>query len=656
MSAAPQGIARFGTSLNSRHLRLAEERWITRAIAEEAGLRSVDTFDGQDIVGRKGGDLSGIAFPYRDPETGDIRQYRLRIDNPEFEFDPEARALKPRNRYLWPAESRSLAYFPPGTDMTQLKNVGLPIIVTEGEFKTLALHRLSSHETAAWRFLAIGVAGVWSWRGTIGIQPGPDGTRCPVKGVIPDFDRIDWKGRKVMLAFDADNSRKPQVAQAESGLQKELRRRGANVATIRWDESAGKGVDDFLAQNGPGAFWDLIAGAKILEGGWRSQLICSERGTPKPLLANCVTALRHASEWKSVLAFDEFSMNVVVRQETPWNAPAGTVWDDHQDRLAAVWFQNQRIHVGVEVACQAVQTAAQDNAFHPLREYLNSLKWDGVDRTGTWLRDYLGVVESTYSRAAGQRWLIAAVARAFKPGVKADCVLILEGPQGAGKSTALRILGGQWFTDEIADLGSKDAALQTRGVWIIEIPELDAMSRSGVALIKAFMSRTIDRFRPPYSRHVIESPRQCVLAGSVNHSEYLRDETGGRRFWPVRCGQIDLRALERDRDQIWAETVALFRAGESWWFDTKELVDAAAGEQATRYKCDPWHEAIADWLNGKTDVCIDEILTRCLRKDISACSQADKNRVSECLQSLKWERFNSTINGRRQWKYRPVLR
>ena len=145
-----------------------------------------------------------------------------------------------------------------------------------------------------------------------------------------------------------------------------------------------------------------------------------------------------------------------------------------------------------------------------------------------WLSTYLGADDTEYSRAVGSRWLISAVARIFRPGAKADCCLILEGPQGIRKSTALRTVAGEYFTDELADLGSKDAAMQTRGVWIIELSELDNLSHAEVARIKAFMSRTTDRFRPPYGMRLVESPRQCVFAGTVNHGTYLRDETGGQ--------------------------------------------------------------------------------------------------------------------------------
>jgi predicted P-loop ATPase len=245
---------------------------------------------------------------------------------------------------------------------------------------------------------------------------------------------------------------------------------------------------------------------------------------------------------------------------------------------------------------------------------LRGLKWDGVQRVDGWLSAYLGVEDNEYARAVGSRWLISAVARIFRPGAKADCCLILEGPQGIRKSTALRTLAGEFFTDELADLGSKDAAMQTRGVLIIELSELDSLSHSEVARIKAFMSRTTDRFRPPYGMRLVESPRQCVFAGTVNHSTYLRDETGARRFWPITCGGIEVEALARDRDQLWAEAKAKFEAGCVWWLNTAELVQMASNEQIERYEGDPWEGGIARWADDRPSVSISEILEKCLQK------------------------------------------
>ena len=171
-----------------------------------------------------------------------------------------------------------------------------------------------------------------------------------------------------------------------------------------------------------------------------------------------------------MLAFNEFGCGTVVLKPAPWGIVPKGEWTDHEDRLAAEWLQRQGIMVSVEVAGQAAQTAARDRPFHPVRSYLRGLRWDGIERVGSWLTTYLGATETEYSRAVGSRWLISGVARIFQPGAKADCCLILEGPQGIRKSTALRTLAGEYFTDELADLGSKDAAMQRAGPGSLSFP------------------------------------------------------------------------------------------------------------------------------------------------------------------------------------------
>jgi predicted P-loop ATPase len=389
---------------------------------------------------------------------------------------------------------------------------------------------------------------------------------------------------------------------------------------------------------------------------WRSGLVRNDRtGQPRALLLNCLSALRQAPECNGMLAFDEFASSIVFRRDAPWGARKGTRWADNDDRLLTELLQSESINVGVEVASQAAQTIAREHTFHPLRDWLSSLQWDRTARIGAWLRDYLGAKDSDYSRAVGERWLISGVARAFQPGAKADCCLIFEGPQGRFKSTAFRVLGEPYFTDELSDFGTKDACLQMLGAWIVEIAELDSMSRSEVSRTKGFMSRTIDRFRPPYGRNVIEAPRQCIFAGTVNHSTYLRDETGARRFWPIECGQIDIHRLREDRNQLWAEATQRYHSGANWWLDSEALVEAAAAEQANRYEGDPWDDLISRWVSIKSDVSIPEILEVCLNKPQSSWQQIDRNRVARCLRSLGWERYNartgSSVTGR-EWRYR----
>ena len=284
----------------------------------------------------------------------------------------------------------------------------------------------------------------------------------------------------------------------------------------------------------------------------------------------------------------------------PWDGsddPIPRPWTDSDDVRAAEWLQHRELNVTPMTVSRSVGAMAREITVHPVRDHLGALAWDGVPRIETWACRYLGAEDTAFNRSVGALWLISAVARIFRPGVKADHMLVLEGPQGARKSTALKVLAGEdWFTDELPDLGSKDAAMHMQGVWIIEIAELDAIGKAEVSRIKAFLTRTTDRFRPPYGRYTIEVPRQCVFAGTVNPDTYLRDETGNRRFWPVRCGTIDIDALARDRDQLWAEAVARFRAGAIWWLDTPELIEAASAEQEKRYQADAWDELIERWL------------------------------------------------------------
>ena len=535
-------------------------------------------------------------------------------------------------------------------------------MITEGEFKTLALSRLARWNNApAARFLPIGFAGVFNWRGVIAKVTGPDGQRLNVKGPIADLNWIAWQGCKVLIAFDADAGTKEQVRFARAELAQHLRRRGASVGFYEWALAKGKGIDDHLASVGPEVVLDEIGRASFISFDWREELIRSKptsmnkQGNVYPVLANAIAALRYAPEWKGVLAFNDFELTPMMMRAAPWGlSTAGHSWTDQEDRLAADWLQRNGILVDVNTAAQAAQTVAKDHCFHPVRSYLESVKWDGVERLERWLSTYLGVGDTSYSRAIGSRWLISAVARIYRPGVKADCCLILEGPQGIKKSTALKTLAGPYFTDELADLGSKDSALQTRGVWIIELSELDTLSRSEVSRIKAFMSRTTDRFRPPYGKRLIESPRQCVFAGTVNHSTYLRDDTGARRFWPVLCGSIDVEQLARDRDQLSAEAKARFDQGAVWWLETAELVTAASQEQANRFETDPWEELIARWIDSRDSASVSEVLSCCLDKPRAQWAQGDKNRVARCFRNLGWERYRERAGASLDWRYRPA--
>jgi len=388
---------------------------------------------------------------------------------------------------------------------------------------------------------------------------------------------------------------------------------------------------------------------------WRENLILTAKGAPKALLANAITAFLEAPEWTGILAFDAFHQQTVVRGKAPWMAAAvDEVWTGGHDVLAANWLQHEGISVSDGIAGQAVEAVARERRFHPVLDYLTRCRWDGVPRLDEWAMQYLGASDSSYVRAVSAAWMIAAVARVTEPGCKADTALILEGRQGLGKSSALKALAQPWFTDEVADLGTKDAAMQLAGVWVLELAELDSMARGDVSRIKAFMSRTTDRYRPPYARRVIEQPRQCVFAGTVNHNEYLCDETGGRRFWPIACTRVDVDGLTSARDQLWAEARDRYQTGEHWWLEGVRLNAAANSEQRQRYQPDAWSEPIAKHIMYlSSGVGVGEILADVLHQSVGEWTQTDMNRVSRCLRALGWERRQQRVGDMREWRYHP---
>ncbi len=522
-----------------------------------------------------------------------------------------------------------------------------PLVLAEGVESALSVWQATGQET--WACLGIS---------NIARAPVPNGTSIVV---ARDGD---------MPGSKADNQLRRTITI--------LRGQGREVAVA--EPPTGKDFNDLLVGDGAQAIRDLISGALSADSysiAWRHDLLVNHEREPRPVLANAIHALRRAPEWEDVLWYDEFAAAIIARKPPPWTAGranwADTPWSDRDDLLVADWMQRQGIMVPASVAGQAVEAVARDRLFHPVREYLDRLCWDDTPRIDTWLSVYLGAEDSSYFRAVGPRWLMSAIARIYRPGAQADCALILEGPQGIRKSSALRTLGQPWFTDRLSDLSGKDAAMETKGVWIIEVAELDSISRADVRTIKAFISRSCDRFRPPYGKRLVDLPRQCVFAGSVNpEGGYLKDATGGRRFWPVRCGAIDLDALDRDRDQLWAEARERYRVGEPWWLESRDLEALAIEQQADRYQGDAWDEPISSYLecmvSGHSeppadrqsrrepldDVSVAEVLEKALGIEKGRWTQADQNRVVRSLVSMGFKQYRARHDGQRERRYRRV--
>jgi putative DNA primase/helicase len=269
------------------------------------------------------------------------------------------------------------------------------------------------------------------------------------------------------------------------------------------------------------------------------------------------------------------------------------------ERLAGTALSKQHV-------VDAVRIVADGNAFHPVRQYLERLAWDGVPRVDRWLEDFCAVVpesdaQARLVRSVGRKWLISCVARAMKPGCKVDTMLILEGRQGIGKSTALSVLAGEGLhCDSAIDFGTKDACQILQGVWIFELAELDALLRRDTSTIKAFLSRSHDRFRVPYGRAPESVPRSVVFCGTVNHGDYLRDTTGNRRFWVVRClGPLNTEGLRAARDDLWSEAVHHYRRGEPWHLDAEHEA-GMRHEHEARLEHDPWEDVLAAWTAART--------------------------------------------------------
>ena len=386
---------------------------------------------------------------------------------------------------------------------------------------------------------------------------------------------------------------------------------------------------------------------------WINDLIVGTNG-PLDNVANVGIALAAEPAIGGTIHLDELRGCPVVAS-TPWRA-SGTYreWTDTDDIALAEWLQLRGLNAKPTTCAAAVQHFAATRPIHPLRDHLDGLCWDGQARLEHWLIAYLGVADSPYARAVGRAWMVQAVARVYRPGCKADHALILEGPQGAFKSTACAILAiaPEFFADEIADLGSKDSAQDLRGKWIIEIGELSALRRSEVERVKAFISRTVDHYRPSYGRRSQDFPRSCVFIGTTNADTYLADETGGRRFWPVKVGTVDVEGLRRDTAQLWAEAVCAFKAGEVWHLP-RDLELRARDEQADRRIADPWEQAVITWAKDKPGpVTIGDALQYAIGLELERRTQADENRIARIFKAHGWERVQLRVAGERVWHYR----
>lgn len=361
-------------------------------------------------------------------------------------------------------------------------------------------------------------------------------------------------------------------------------------------------------------------------------------GRLTPCLANVQQILVHDKAWEGILAEDLFSTRIVRRKPLPgYDDPPGE-WTDIDTSRTVIWLtRTYSIAPDSGIVDKAIDVVARANAFHPVRDWLDTLKWDGEERLEFWLNHHMGVELTEYSARVAKWFLMAMVQRVLQPGVKFDYCLVLEGPQGMRKSSALAVLAGEWFSDTELDLSNKDSMSAIRGKLLHEFSEMGSIARAESTRQKSFLSRQVDEYRPSYARREIRCPRQLVFAGTTNDWQWQKDPTGGRRFWPVKVTKvIDTEALAAERDQLFAEAHEYVRRGERFWPIAEEQRAWFDPEQLRRESEDPFFDALHDWLESlpRQTFTMHDALSDALKLDAGRMTRDVTTRVGQQLAKM----------------------
>lgn len=393
-------------------------------------------------------------------------------------------------------------------------------------------------------------------------------------------------------------------------------------------------------------------------------------------LGNATMVFANDPAWRNVLAWDEFVGDIISLKAPPCTADVApdkvTVgsWTDLDTSRAATWLQSNDYGTPPShIVGEALRMIAARTAQHPVRDWLNSLKWDRKKRLDTFLERLCGAAPTPYTRAVSKNFFIGAVARILCPGAKVDSMPILEGEQGIGKSTLIRELASEpWYLETSLEMGTKDSYQLLRRKWIVELGELDALTRTEIARVKQFLSQRVDTYRPSYGRTVMDFSRQCVFIGTVNPhgTGYLKDETGARRFWPVLLTRIDLPAVRREREQLWAEAVFRYRKCERWHIEDPKIIASAKEQAEERRQSHPWEVPVMRWLDQRKPsqkmkgVTTHDVFDG-LDYPLERRTRADEMTIAGILRLAGWtEKYRACAEPGRPWRYRhpkaPKLR
>jgi len=481
---------------------------------------------------------------------------------------------------------------------------------------------------------------------------------CNPDGAAKSGQKAKWRtayskmlrGADVVVIGDNDDPGQAHASATASMLDGVAARVRVLDLAKHWPEiSKGGDISDWLAAGHSREEFDALvelasdvvskkgvqadARAETEDEGWIAKCQLDTGGQPIPNLANILIGLR--TQMPNKFGYDEMRCVVVLMNENRRPLTDVDVLNVQE------WAQNGGLQrVSKETTHDGLTSQAHTNNFHPVKDYLNGLKWDGVCRLDGWLERYLGAEPGEYASAIGRMFLISMVARVFRPGCKVDYMLVLEGEQGDEKSKACRVLAGlDYFSDNLPSLDHKDSSQHLRGKWLIEIAEMHRFAKAETELLKSFITRQEERYRPSYGRNEVFEPRQCCFIGTTNKTVYLRDETGGRRFWPIRISVIDIEGLKSNRDQLFAEAVHLFRAGSRWWPDRDFEADRIKPEQDARFEEDAWEEPIRDFLNAATPgmrIRIHELAREALQLEKARIGTTETRRIVAILGKLGW--------------------
>lgn len=359
-------------------------------------------------------------------------------------------------------------------------------------------------------------------------------------------------------------------------------------------------------------------------------------------MENGVRIVSRHPKYEGRIAFDTFYNRLQIRNDD------GTYrfMDDEDLHLVLEFVQGSLglRKYSIEDVLKATKTVGWKNKKNEPKDWMESLVWDGTPRVAGFFRDYYVAEDNDYSKAVSTNFWVGMVARIFDPGCKLDNMVILEGPQGIFKSKSLEAIGGIWYSGADGSPDNKDFFLNLRGKMLVEISELDSFRKVEDTLVKKLLSQRFDRYRDPYGMTPKDNFRTCVFVGTTNEQEYLKDHTGARRFWPVRCGRINLAAIERDRVQLFAEAVHLYKQGATWWAVPEQ---EAKSEQDCRRASDVWEEPIQEYLIGKTETTMHDIGINCLKIELNRFDSGIQRRIGKILRSQGWENVQKRIGGSR---------